>query len=308
MRPVGLGYLGINSVDPEEWLKYGREVLGLNVVEQLGGDANTYLQMDERAWRLAIYEAEFNGPSYVGWELASEVEFQRAVAELELLDMEVHVADSAGAQARSVQALAQFIAPGGHRTELFHGQAFRRNFVSPAGHRFVTGNIGMGHVVLTVPPDQYREVLAFYQNVMGFRVSEYLSFGWLEGVLMHCGPRHHSLGLAATGKRPGFEHFMMEVTELDDVGRCLDRALDAGVPITRTLGRHSDDLMVSFYMKTPSRFDIEFGVGGAIIDPETWSAVTLSSATDGDYWGHRRPGPPSSEPSSTHDQERQPPP
>lgn len=40
------------------------------------------------------------------------------------------------------------------------------------------------------------------------------------------------------------------------------------VKLSATLGQHTNDKMISFYMKTPSNFDLEFGYGGAIIDWE----------------------------------------
>ena len=55
---------------------------------------------------------------------------------------------------------------------------------------------------------------------------------------------------------------MIEVEDADDVGLCLDRAQRRKVPMSATLGRHVNDLMLSFYMKTPGGFDVEFGCEG----------------------------------------------
>ena len=37
-----------------------------------------------------------------------------------------------------------------------------------------------------------------------------------------------------------------------------------------TLGRHTNDLMTSFYVRTPSGFEIEYGTGGLVVDDDTW--------------------------------------
>ena len=43
--------------------------------------------------------------------------------------------------------------------------------------------------------------------------------------------------------------------------RSMERAQAAQVPVTATLGRHTNDRMVSFYVRTPAGFEVEFGFG-----------------------------------------------
>jgi 3,4-dihydroxy-9,10-secoandrosta-1,3,5(10)-triene-9,17-dione 4,5-dioxygenase len=42
--------------------------------------------------------------------------------------------------------------------------------------------------------------------------------------------------------------------------------------------------MISFYMRTPSGFDIEFGCGGE--QTADWTAVTPTFTIKEDLWGH----------------------
>jgi Glyoxalase/Bleomycin resistance protein/Dioxygenase superfamily len=79
-------------------------------------------------------------------------------------------------------------------------------------------------------------------------------------------------------------HIMLQVASLDDVGCGLDRARDANVAISSSLGKHTNDRMVSFYMRTPSGFDIEYGCGGVEIDDATWQPVTYHATS---FWGHK---------------------
>jgi hypothetical protein len=53
-----------------------------------------------------------------------------------------------------------------------------------------------------------------------------------------------------------------------------------------TLGRHSNDLMTSFYARTPSPFLIEYGWGGRNVDPESW--IAQESTCGPSLWGHER--------------------
>jgi hypothetical protein len=63
-------------------------------------------------------------------------------------------------------------------------------------------------------------------------------------------------------------------------------ALGEAGRVNVTLGRHTNDLMTSFYAKAPSSFMVECGWGGRDIDPATWKPVEL---TDGpSLWGHER--------------------
>ncbi|HEX9684046.1 MAG TPA: VOC family protein [Acidimicrobiales bacterium] len=290
MQVNGLSYIGVNATDPSAWTRYATEILGLAPADD-DGDADLRFRMDERSWRLAVHRAEWPGLAYVGWEVADAAMLDSAAAELTDAGIEVVVADEATARNRAVREMVSFEAPGGHWTELSYGAAYQGHFVSPLGVKFRTGALGMGHVVLSVPPEHYEKALAFYVDVMGFGVSEFLDFDPIpiQGALMHCGPRHHSLGIVRGGKRPGCDHIMIEASDADDVGRAWDRVLCAGVEIRRMIGRHSDDGMFSFYAATPSKIGIEFGSGGRVIDPDTWMSETLRKPAAGDVWGHQPP-------------------
>ena len=57
-------------------------------------------------------------------------------------------------------------------------------------------------------------------------------------------------------------HLMVEAATLDDVGLALDRAEQLGIPMMNTLGKHTNDHMVSFYVYSPEGYAIEFGWNG----------------------------------------------
>jgi hypothetical protein len=79
---------------------------------------------------------------------------------------------------------------------------------------------------------------------------------------------------------------MLEARSIDDVGLAFDRTLRSGAKIIQTLGRHPNDRMFSFYAKTPSGFQFEFGWGGRIVDDSVWEPTTYDCISE---WGHRRP-------------------
>jgi len=89
--------------------------------------------------------------------------------------------------------------------------------------------------------------------------------------------------LAAFPADSGCVHLMVEVDAMPEVGRAMDRMAEHGVALSATLGQHTNDRMISFYMKSPSNFDIEYGCGGAVVD---WRAHTVHEFTRVRLWGH----------------------
>jgi hypothetical protein len=53
-----------------------------------------------------------------------------------------------------------------------------------------------------------------------------------------------------------------------------------------TLGRHSNDNMLSFYAKTPSGFFVECGWGGRTVNMDNWVPEELTIGPS--LWGHER--------------------
>ena len=108
---------------------------------------------------------------------------------------------------------------------------------------FKTGPLGMGHAVLHT--GDIDALLPFYRDTLGFQLSDY----GLQPVplyFFHVNGRHHSFALLGTGQT-GFHHFMVEYTNLDDVGQGYDLAQQSEGAVAYTLGRHTNDWMTSFY-------------------------------------------------------------
>jgi hypothetical protein len=104
-------------------------------------------------------------------------------------------------------------------------------------------------------------------------------------VFFHCNPRHHTIAFYAMPNPPKrLNHFMLQTQSLDDVGATFYLCQDQGIPINRGLGRHTNDHMVSFYMRTPSGFEVEYGWGGRVVDDSVWQ---VQHHTSGSMWGHR---------------------
>jgi len=282
-----LSYVGITSPAAVEWRTFGPEILGLEDVSCSGEDV-IRLRMDDIAWRVAIHPGEKNTLQYVGWDVGDKAGFDRVIQALEGHGVSTELGDAALNAARDAEAVCYFHDPAGFRHELCYGRArAHAPFASPQGVDFVTGANGMGHVVLMVP--ELQAASDFFLGVLGFRHSDDVEVGRTIR-FMHCNPRHHTLAFTQAPGHRGMHHLMLEVASLDDVGYAYDRAVAAGHVMAMGIGRHPNDLMTSFYVRTPSGFEIEYGTGGRLLnmaDPEPAGHYTVTS-----LWGHKPPPEP----------------
>jgi 3,4-dihydroxy-9,10-secoandrosta-1,3,5(10)-triene-9,17-dione 4,5-dioxygenase len=285
-----LGYLRVSATDTGAWREFATKILGMT--EGRGPDPSAvYLRMDDFPARLVIVPGEQDRLVATGWEVADAQTLTEVAHILAAADVPVRTGDADELADRRVGGLIHADDPSGNSLEIFCGAALdNRPHVSPYGNRFVTGDQGMGHVVLPAVGDV--ETLGFYADLLGFRLRDSMRmpgdfFGrpgeqvWLR--FLGCCPRHHSLALAPMDPEAGIVHLMIEVATLDDVGRALDRCARRKVAISSTLGRHANDLMVSFYVQTPGGFDIEYGTDGLTVDEGTWVSRETTAIS---LWGH----------------------
>jgi extradiol dioxygenase len=283
-----LDYIGFRSPNAEKWLEFGPEILGLELAGR-GPDGAVRLRVDDAAWRISVHPGAADDLAYLGWGVGGPSQLEDAIVTLEKQGFQLHRAESALAAERAVAELAWFIDPFGFRHELSYGLQIRPTTFRPGRPMsgFVTGSGGVGHAVLIVPDLVRAE--RFFTEVLGFRLSDRIDAG-LSLRFFHCNTRHHSLAFAAVPGVVGMHHLMLEVNSLDDVGTALDLCNARQIPLAMTLGCHTNDRMTSFYVRTPSGFEIEYGYGGRTVDdPETW---VVRSYEAGSIWGHKPPAQP----------------
>jgi 2,3-dihydroxybiphenyl 1,2-dioxygenase len=276
-----LGYAGFGSDKLDDWRQFGANLVGFQAVER--GNSLLAFRMDDRKQRIVIDRAMGDGARFFGWEVADDAALEALAAKLEAAKVEVVAEPQTLADARRVRRLISFHDPAGNRLEAFYGAEIDETPFRPGRSisGFRTGPMGLGHAVLTVA--NIDPVMAFYVDLLGFRLSDYIEKPF-RAYFFHVNPRHHSLALIETG-RNGMHHLMVELFSLDDVGQSYDVALSEE-RVNVTLGRHTNDLMTSFYARTPSSFMMECGWGGREVDPATWQAVEMTHGPS--LWGHER--------------------
>jgi 2,3-dihydroxybiphenyl 1,2-dioxygenase len=285
MLVQSLGYVGLRAKDIDDWSGYGTRLLGLQAVDR--SRATLSLRMDDRKQRLIVNADGGEGIGFFGWEVADAAALNRLGAHLEAHEIEVARGARSLAEERHVADLLVARDPNGNRLEFFHGAEVAADPFRPGRNisGFRTGALGLGHVVLHV--ERIEEMMAFYRDILGFRLSDYFLRPY-QLYFLHVNARHHSIAFAATGKT-AVHHMMLELFSLDDVGQGYDLVSGEAEDKSRlavTLGRHCGDYVTSFYTWNPSGFMTESGWGARDIDPATWQA---SERTEGpSIWGHDR--------------------
>jgi 2,3-dihydroxybiphenyl 1,2-dioxygenase len=286
-----LGYIGLGVSDLNAWDNFLTQVLGLQANGE-GGAGERYYRMDDNHHRIVVREDPQDDICLIGWEVLNDQVMDTLAKRLEAAGVVVHHASDEEAAAKHVSGLLQFDDPNGIASEIYYGPVVKPDipFNSPRGiSGFKAGPLGMGHIVLFV--DDYEATSNFYRNLLGLGLSDYLDFELMRGrraflAFLHCNPREHTLAFSQVPARKRLMHFMVEANTIDEVGTTYDLCLDSEIPISMTLGRHPNDYMLSFYAKTPSGFDVEFGADARLLDPDTWTVQRHQSVS---IWGHRPP-------------------
>ncbi|HKG01435.1 MAG TPA: VOC family protein [Xanthobacteraceae bacterium] len=282
MTVQALGYVGIRAKGLDDWAAYGTRLLGLQQIDK--SRSTLAFRMDDRKQRIIVDADGGDGIGFFGWEVADAAVLDALAARLELNGIMVARGSAALADERRVKDLLVFNDPVGNRLEAVYGSETTSDPFLPGRSisGFRTGPLGLGHVVLHV--ENVEAVLAFYRDILGFRLSDFY-FHPFTAFFLHVNPRHHSLAFVQTGKN-AVHHMMMELFSFDDVGQGYDLAMAEEGRLATTLGRHTSDFLTSFYTWTPSDFMVEYGWGGRSIDPATWQAFERKEGPS--MWGHER--------------------
>jgi 2,3-dihydroxybiphenyl 1,2-dioxygenase len=293
MDITGIGYLGIESPNHAQWKTFGPEVLGMPLAPSPDGDQESvYLRMDSRRHRIAVHPGEIDKLAYIGWETLNRITYEDALAKFKAAGVETTPGDAELCARRGVKALSRFKDPVGYQHEIFYGQRWDNySYMPPRRHSgFDTGpedEQGVGHVVL-IAPEYPDELDRFMLDVMGFRwYGEGAGGGKIGFFSSKLNKRSHTIAYALAPGQMGLQHFGIHVKNMNDVGVAWDIVQDHQIPIQQTLGRHSQDPVVSFYAFTPSSFAFEYIWEDGHFDVVPFEVFPERLS----IWGHKRVGP-----------------
>ena len=285
-----LAYLGIETPEPATLEPFFGSVIGLVPGEPTTDGATTW-RNDHAAHRIILEDGPANDARFIGFELPDLDAFDAAVARFARIGNLVEHGTAAVCAARRVERIASTHSPWGMTIELVVGLAdasapYQSSSV-PGG--FLTDGVGFGHVV--VATTAFEASHEFVTGGLGMTQSDWLQTEIAPGIELevrfyHCNARHHTIALAnAPFEMPQkLHHVMFETHEIDDVGAAFDRACRAELDIAQGLGRHDNDAMFSFYVKSPAGFLVEVGHGARSIT-EPWHGNRRYDRIS--RWGHQ---------------------
>lgn len=281
-----LGYMGFEVADVRAWRAFATARLG--AMEASASETEATFRIDSRAWRLSVSKGSADDYLFAGYEVDSEQGLQEVKQSLEAHGVAVRVEGQELIAKRGVLGLISCTDPFGNRIEVYYGgtELFERPFASPTGvSGFQTGDQGIGHYVLNV--SDVDAALAFYTKALGFQLADVIDWKIADGMsvtlyFLYCNGRHHSFAFAKLPGKKKLHHFMLQTNSMDDVGLAYDK-FDAERAVVMTLGRHTNDHMISFYGATPSGFAVEYGWGAREVTRD-WSVVRYDRIS---IWGHK---------------------
>jgi len=288
-----LAYVGIHAKDLDAWSAYATEVLGLEVCPDSDGD-NLYLRMDINHHRFVVHPSG-DGPediAYVGWQVRNAAEMRAVAAQVEAAGVAVADGSPEEAGARRVLGFVHFVDPHSKlRMEVSFGPQITFSPPFKPGRPidgFLTGDLGLGHVVTYVPDVDAAE--RFYSDALGFATSDSPTIPGVGRVaaFMYCNARHHSMAFFWNPQpQRCTNHVMLEHTTIDDVGSAYDLCRNREL-VKVELGRHNNDRMVSFYARNPSGWYFELGWGARQIDPDNFAVehYSMGGSSGMGEWGH----------------------
>jgi 2,3-dihydroxybiphenyl 1,2-dioxygenase len=285
---ISLGHVVVQSKRLPDWQRFAQEGLGLHAERIEGGLA---LRIDAHARRIVVEEGPAEDVTAIGWQLHDEHALPLLQRRLRESGVDVAEAGAAEAAARGVERLWVFSGPKRLRFEFFTGP-LRAGPPQLRASGFVTGTLGLGHFAMTTREPE--AVLRFFQQVFDARLSDTiedkLNGVTLELSFLRLNERHHTVALAATrGQRmnplrTGIHHLNLQAASLDDVTEAYQRMRQLGFAISNGIGQHPNDRELSFYVASPSGFDVELGWNPIVVSDEAaWQPAHYQGIS---LWGH----------------------
>jgi catechol-2,3-dioxygenase len=261
-----IGHVALRVTDLERSVAHAKRALGLR--ERAQSDGEVFLSSNGKHHELQLIAADAAGMDHIGLE----VEGAEALADVRerALAAGARMLDEAPGEAGIGEA-ARFLGPAGMVYEVYDGM--ERESLSI--HTYLRPGVRrLGH--LSFACEDAGEVVAFWRDGLGFRVSDQLGpLTW-----MRCDTDHH--GLAVTPRPAGnvLHHHAWEVQDWGALGQYCDDIARDGLTLSWGPVRHGPGFNLSTYLPDPEGGIIEVYADLLQIHDETtytpvdWSAET----------------------------------
>lgn len=284
-----MGYALIESQKLKDWQRFTREALGLDVQAM---DNSLVCRLDGHARRLVISQGPLEDVAALGYQLDDQASLDIVLQRLRQKGVAVEAGTAQGAALRGVEAYWRCIGPKRLPIEFFVTPTLSSAPLLMLASGYLTGSAGMGHVAITSRKPE--AMLAFWQEILDARhsddIEQKMGGLMLDIRFLRLNERHHSVAVACTrGKRMDpirtrIQHMNIQCATLEDMTAAYLRCRQLGYRIMMGVGQHTNDRELSFYVQSPSGFEIEYGWDPIAVDEDHWQPTLHQGIST---WGHK---------------------
>ena len=252
VRFARLGFCRLACRDVAASTAFYRDIVGLAVEREAASEV--WLRCSDKPYDLVLVQGSEPGLVGAGFEVEDAAQLDSLHAVLDAAGLSPARLDAATCAARLVEASIAVIDPiSGLALEFFCGQS-RAATLYVAQHTRIER---MGHLVLNVT--DLDAAHRFWVDLLGFAVSDRVK-GAAEWLRAWPNPLHHSLALLQHSANT-LHHINFMVTDIDDIGKAMNRLKAADVPIVYGPGRHLPSTSVFLYFLDPDGNTAELSFG-----------------------------------------------
>lgn len=252
-----LGYCRLQVTNLDRSIAFYRDLVGMTLERTEGGSA--WLRCSDKPYDLILQEGQPGGLAGVGFELESEADLEKAFAHVKTRGHAPAWNDAAYCAAQQVaRSFRLRNRESGLEIDFYVGQAIAAEPYTPS----LTQIARLGHVVLNV--GDLAAAHRFWCDDLGFAVSDRVE-GVAEWLRCWPNPLHHSLALIGSGQNT-LHHINFMVTDIDDIGKAMNRMQKAEVSIVFGPGRHLPSTSIFLYFLDPDGNTTEYSFGMELFD------------------------------------------
>ncbi len=287
---VKMGYLIAESNKFDQWIDFAQKCLGLTLAEET--EEALSFRIDDYQKRLIIRKGEQEDVTHLGVQLEDEKTLDEVLQRFRSREIEYFIGTAQDAAFRGVEAYWYLRGPKDIQIEIFVKALKSAKPLDQKVSGFYTDACGMGHVALTSKKPE--KMIRFWQEFFDARLTDCIEQK-INGVMLdvsflRLNERHHSIAVAHTRGvnldpiRTRIQHVNFQVLDIEDVTSSYQRCKDYGFNVVWDVGLHTNDREISFYVESPSSFEVELGWNPIKIDEAVWKPVKHTSIS---VWGHK---------------------
>ncbi|WP_339651330.1 VOC family protein [Halopseudomonas pelagia] len=288
----GLGYVVIESERIDPWRSFLEDGIGMHC--QFADQACLAFRMDKHLRRLIIKRGPAEDFAAVGWQLRDQATLDVVLERLSTSHIAVQEGSAAEAAERGVKRFWRLVGPKRLAIELFFEPLTTNEALNMRCAGFVTGEQFMGHLAITTR--RAEDMRRFWEEIFDARFSdsivEQLAGVTLDIDFFRVNPRHHSIAIARVRGLPidpirtRAQHMNLLTSSVADLTAAFLRCRKLGFEMAHEIGEHPNDREQSFYVISPSGFEVELGWNPLTVDERTWQPTTYQGIS---LWGHKPP-------------------